>query len=143
MTDYQEQHLQTHRRSVDPEDVFLYLIAFFFPPLPVAIRSGFWTKQLLLNVLLTMMFGLPGTLHSIYIIYITSPVTGDQARRVAYPDYERLPEGNDQTDTSTQTGPVYSDQAITGTSVIIEEQPPSYTPSDIHRATDNKVQLSS
>ncbi|ODV76437.1 YqaE/Pmp3 family membrane protein CYBJADRAFT_117950, partial [Cyberlindnera jadinii NRRL Y-1542] len=58
--------------SVDPEDVFLYLIAFFFPPLPVAIRSGFWTKQVLLNVLLTMMFGLPGTLHSIYIIYVTS-----------------------------------------------------------------------
>jgi uncharacterized membrane protein YqaE (UPF0057 family) len=126
-----------HRRSVDAEDIFLYVIAFFFPPLPVFIRSGFWTNQFLLNVLLTMMFGLPGTLHSIYIVYITSPITGNQGRRVAHSDYERLAE-SDQPALQVSSQDTYNTPGPSGD--LSSDQPPPYSTGDIHEATDNKVQ---
>lgn len=136
-----EHEYHTHRRSVDPEDVFLYLIALFLPPLPVFIRCGLWTNQFLLNVLLTLMFGLPGTLHSIYIVYTTSSVTGDANRRVAYDDYERLVEEERRTDIVPETTPTPTQEHTEGSSAANSDFPPPYTTSDIHQATDNKVQL--
>lgn len=89
------------------------------------------------------MFGLPGTLHSIYIVYITSPVTGDQARRVAHTDYERLVE-NDRpvalpVDDEYQEGE--EQQGVSSSSGQNAEQPPPYASGDVHETTDNKVQL--
>ncbi|ONH65028.1 Plasma membrane proteolipid 31 [Cyberlindnera fabianii] len=129
MTDYQQAH------NIDPADVFLYILAFFFPPLPVALRQGFWTNQLLLNVLLTMLFGLPGTLHAIYIVYITSPITGHPERRVRIggDDYESLIENHDQTSSVPYNAGSSSTTANTAA-------PPPYEESTVITSTDNKIQ---
>jgi uncharacterized membrane protein YqaE (UPF0057 family) len=124
-----------HRSSVAAEDIFLYFIAIFLPPIPVFIRTGFWTKEFRLNVLLTLMCGLPGSVHSIYIVYITSPITGHQGRRVPHSDNERLAENNNPApqvpsqDTYNVPGP---------SSGFSSDQPPPYSTSDIREATNKE-----
>lgn len=55
-------------------DFILYIVAFFFPPAAVLLRSGPCSSDFLLNVLLTLLGFLPGMLHAFYYITITSPL---------------------------------------------------------------------
>lgn len=55
-------------------DFILYIVAFFFPPAAVLLRSGPCSSDFLLNVLLTLLGLLPGMLHAFYYITITSPL---------------------------------------------------------------------
>ncbi|CCK69515.1 Sna4p KNAG_0C04120 [Huiozyma naganishii CBS 8797] len=55
-------------------DLLLYIIAIIFPPAAVVFRSGICSSDLLLNVLLTMLGLLPGTIHAFYYISVTSPL---------------------------------------------------------------------
>lgn len=55
-------------------DFILYVIALFFPPIAVLFRSGLFSSDFLLNVLLTLLGFLPGMLHAFYYITITSPI---------------------------------------------------------------------
>ncbi|KAI9635384.1 uncharacterized protein MKK02DRAFT_44071 [Dioszegia hungarica] len=51
-------------------DIVLYIIAFFVPPASVVVKRGcggqFW-----LNILLTLLGGIPGLIHAIYIVAVT------------------------------------------------------------------------
>ncbi|KAG7783432.1 hypothetical protein KL910_000052 [Ogataea haglerorum] len=93
---------------VDPTDVLLYFLAFIFPPVPVFLRKGFFSSELLIVVLLTILAHLPGLLYAVYIIYDTSLVTGSdqgvesriRARANGNGDYQALNE-----DTEAQPQP--------------------------------------
>ncbi|ODQ79887.1 hypothetical protein BABINDRAFT_161560 [Babjeviella inositovora NRRL Y-12698] len=71
-------------------DIILYIVAMtgFFSPIPVAIRKGFFSLGFLKSVLLTFLFVAPGMFYSMFIVYSTSPVTGDNALRARYQDLE-------------------------------------------------------
>ena len=43
------------------------LIAFFLPPISVLMTSGFGL-QFLLNILLCLLFYLPGSIHALYLL---------------------------------------------------------------------------
>lgn len=49
-------------------DWFLVLLAIFFPPIAVWFKRGFFTKDLLINVLLCLLGLLPGLIHALYVI---------------------------------------------------------------------------
>ncbi|KAH3685907.1 hypothetical protein WICPIJ_003096 [Wickerhamomyces pijperi] len=141
----QNQHFHgTHQ--IDPSDVVLYFLAFFFPPLSVYLRTGLCTKDFLLNILLTSMFGVPGTIHAIYIVYITSPVTGTSERRINRQqfDYERIVENNGpRQGNSYAPEDQHLQQQNMGSSSDHFAQPPPYeeaTSGVIKNPTDNKVQ---
>lgn len=93
----QNQHFHGSH-PIDASDVVLYFFAFFFPPFSVYIRRGLCTNDFFLNLLLTAMFGVPGTIHAIYIVYVTSPITGTAERRISrnsdQVDYERIVESD-------------------------------------------------
>lgn len=61
-------------------DIILYIVACFFPPVAVAFRSGFWSKDLLLNILLTILAFIPGMLHAFYYVTVTSPLRNENGR---------------------------------------------------------------
>lgn len=45
----------------------LVIIAFFIPPLAVGLKAGVGTP-LILNIILTILFWLPGFLHALWVI---------------------------------------------------------------------------
>ncbi|KAH7143748.1 hypothetical protein EDB81DRAFT_796287 [Dactylonectria macrodidyma] len=49
-------------------DIFLAIIAFLFPPLPVWVKCGICSADSLINILLCMLGYIPGLLHAWYII---------------------------------------------------------------------------
>jgi uncharacterized membrane protein YqaE (UPF0057 family) len=49
------------------DDLVKIILAIVFPPLGVAIETGM-SKQLLINVLLTMLGFIPGIIHALYVI---------------------------------------------------------------------------
>ncbi|KAK2067037.1 hypothetical protein P8C59_000806 [Phyllachora maydis] len=49
-------------------DIFLGLLAFIFPPLPVWVKTGICSADSLVNILLCMLGFLPGLVHAWYII---------------------------------------------------------------------------
>ncbi|CAR27109.1 hypothetical protein ZYGR_0I03820 [Zygosaccharomyces rouxii] len=61
-------------------DIILYIVAFFFPPVAVVFRSGCCSKDLLLNVLLTLLAFIPGMIHAFYYVTITSPARSENNR---------------------------------------------------------------
>lgn len=72
--------------SLTKDDIFLMVVSLFFPPVAVYLRQGFWSKDMLINVLLTILLGVPGFLHAVWVIYTTSslrpavPVTSSLSR---------------------------------------------------------------
>lgn len=55
-------------------DLILYIVACVVPPVAVLLRSGFFSSDFLLNVLLTLVGFLPGVIHAFIYISITSPL---------------------------------------------------------------------
>ncbi|CDO92697.1 unnamed protein product [Kluyveromyces dobzhanskii CBS 2104] len=49
-------------------DWFLVFVAIFLPPVAVCIKRGFFTKDLLINVLLFLLGFFPGLIHALYVI---------------------------------------------------------------------------
>ncbi|RUP46608.1 hypothetical protein BC936DRAFT_146739 [Jimgerdemannia flammicorona] len=49
-------------------DILLFVIGFFFPPIPVAIKRG-CGADLLINLALCLLAAVPGIIHSWYIIH--------------------------------------------------------------------------
>ncbi|CCH45478.1 Phosphoprotein [Wickerhamomyces ciferrii] len=60
-----------HNSGGETEDVLLYILSFFIPPIPVLMREG-CGFHLLLNIILTLLAGFPGIIHAVYIVYKTS-----------------------------------------------------------------------
>ncbi|AGO11237.1 AaceriACL024Wp [[Ashbya] aceris (nom. inval.)] len=55
-------------------DLILYVLGFLIPPVAVLLRSGFFSLDLLLNIVLTCIGVLPGIVHAFYYVHITSPL---------------------------------------------------------------------
>ncbi|EGW32020.1 uncharacterized protein SPAPADRAFT_61122 [Spathaspora passalidarum NRRL Y-27907] len=49
-------------------DWLLVFVGFFFPPIPVIVKKGFCSADLLINILLCILGFFPGLLHAYYII---------------------------------------------------------------------------
>lgn len=52
--------------AVDP--VVLIILAIFLPPLAVYLYEGSWTKRCTINVILTLLCGLPGIIHALFVV---------------------------------------------------------------------------
>jgi uncharacterized membrane protein YqaE (UPF0057 family) len=52
--------------DVDP--VVLIILAIFLPPLAVYLYEGSWTKRCTVNVILTLLCGLPGMIHALIVV---------------------------------------------------------------------------
>ncbi|MCF3648161.1 YqaE/Pmp3 family membrane protein [Synoicihabitans lomoniglobus] len=48
--------------------IIFIIISLVLPPAAVAIRRGFGT-EFLLNLLLTLLFWLPGAIHALYVVF--------------------------------------------------------------------------
>jgi uncharacterized membrane protein YqaE (UPF0057 family) len=51
----------------DTNKLLLIIIAFFLPPLAVGLKAGVG-GALFLNIILTLLFWLPGFLHALYVV---------------------------------------------------------------------------
>ncbi|KAJ5199697.1 Proteolipid membrane potential modulator [Penicillium cf. griseofulvum] len=49
-------------------DIFLAVLAVFFPPIAVWVKSGFCTADSIINITLTLLCFFPGLIHAWYII---------------------------------------------------------------------------
>ncbi|GAB4132487.1 MAG: hypothetical protein Fur0041_03850 [Bacteroidia bacterium] len=52
--------------DVDP--VVLIILAIFIPPLAVYLYEGSWTKRCTVNLILTLLCGLPGMIHALIVV---------------------------------------------------------------------------
>ncbi len=53
--------------SVDTNTLLLVIIAILLPPLAVGLKKGVG-GHLVLNIVLTLLFWLPGILHALYVV---------------------------------------------------------------------------
>lgn len=53
--------------DVSEQKLLLIIIAIFIPPLAVGLKSGIG-GALILNIVLTLLFWIPGFLHALYVI---------------------------------------------------------------------------
>jgi len=49
------------------------ILAIIFPPLPLALKHGL-NKTFWINVVLTILFYIPGLIHSLYVMHSEKPV---------------------------------------------------------------------
>lgn len=55
-------------RNAETDTWLLVVIAFFIPPLAVYLYEGEWTKRCTVNLILTLLCGLPGLIHALVVI---------------------------------------------------------------------------
>ena len=55
-------------KSSRTETVLLVVLALFIPPLAVYLYEGFWTERCTINLILTLLCGLPGLIHALVVI---------------------------------------------------------------------------
>ncbi len=53
--------------DVSEQKLLLIIIAIFIPPLAVGLKAGIG-GHLILNIILTLLFYIPGLLHAVYVI---------------------------------------------------------------------------
>ena len=54
--------------SSRPEMAVLILLAIFIPPLAVYMYEGSWTERCTLNLILTILCGIPGIIHALIVL---------------------------------------------------------------------------
>jgi uncharacterized membrane protein YqaE (UPF0057 family) len=54
--------------SSEPDMVLLIILAIFIPPLAVYLYEGDWTKRCTVNLILTLLCGIPGIIHALIVI---------------------------------------------------------------------------
>ncbi len=52
----------------DEEDLLLIILAIFIPPLAVFLHEGSWNTTCWINLILTLLFWLPGIIHALWVI---------------------------------------------------------------------------
>jgi uncharacterized membrane protein YqaE (UPF0057 family) len=52
----------------DTEVILLYILCFIIPPVAVGLATDWETKPVLINILLTLLCGIPGVIHAIIIV---------------------------------------------------------------------------
>lgn len=118
--------------SLTKNDLLLMIISIFFPPVSVYLRKGLWTKDFLINFLLTLLLGLPGFIHAVWVIYTSSELR-DGTHEILSTG-SRLEEGLSG---GQDSGPREShDQSVPHSGVSEEEQPLVSQ----HFPLDNKIQ---
>lgn len=55
-------------QSSQPDMVVLILLAIFIPPLAVYLYEGTWNNRCWLNLILTLLCGLPGMIHALIVV---------------------------------------------------------------------------
>ncbi|GMG19823.1 unnamed protein product [Ambrosiozyma monospora] len=91
-------------------DFILTIIAFFLPPLPVAIKKGLCSCDFIINILLCMLGYVPGLIHAWYII-------------LKNPDYYPLADEENQ---------IFIVRPPDGTPQVIITQQPDHNQTRIH-----------
>ncbi|XBW34530.1 hypothetical protein QEN19_000078 [Hanseniaspora menglaensis] len=109
--------------SLTKNDLMLLILSLFLSPLSVFLRTGFWSKDFLINVCLTLLLGIPGFIHAVWVIYTTSEL------RVGIPE-SSLEQG-------LATGPKHDEEEFLERNTRAEEQPLINT----HFPHDNKIQI--
>ena len=56
------------KESRDDNTILCVVLAFFIPPLAVYLFEGSWTKRCTINLILTLLCGLPGIIHALVVI---------------------------------------------------------------------------
>lgn len=118
--------------SLTKDDLILIIIAMFFPPVSVYLRKGLWTKDFLINILLTLLLGLPGFIHAVWLIYTSSELR-DRTSEILSAG-SRLEEGLSGGQESNSNSS--HNQSKTHSAVSEEEQPLVSQ----HFPLDNKIQ---
>lgn len=54
--------------SSEPDTVLLIVLAFLIPPLAVYLYEGSWTSRCTVNLILTLLCGIPGLIHALVVI---------------------------------------------------------------------------
>ena len=58
----------SHSGGGDVNTVLLVILAILLPPLAVYLYEGSWTKRCTINVILTLLCGLPGMIHALIVV---------------------------------------------------------------------------
>lgn len=74
-------------------DISLFIIAFFFPPAAVGIKTG-CSVDLLINICLCVLGAIPGIIHGFYIVHKYNDNQEDIENGGLY--YERVPADDHQ-----------------------------------------------
>lgn len=74
-------------------DIALFIVAFFFPPAAVGIKTG-CSVDLLINICLCVLGAIPGIIHGFYIVHKYNEYQEDLESGGL--QYERLPQDNNQ-----------------------------------------------
>ncbi|KAJ5745823.1 hypothetical protein N7520_011005 [Penicillium odoratum] len=106
-------------------DIFLAILAVFFPPIAVWVKSGICTADSVINIALCLLGFIPGLIHAWYIILkYPEPDYDDVA-------YEPIPGGSSQR-RDLENGQV--------TYYYVSHQPPRHPSQRSYGATDPRVQ---
>ncbi len=54
--------------AIDDDTILYVVLAFLIPPLAVYLHEGSWTKRCTVNLILTLLCGLPGVIHALVVI---------------------------------------------------------------------------
>lgn len=60
-------HLKTMSNAAPVNKILLVILAFLLPPLAVGLHSGLG-KNFIINLILTLIFWLPGVIHALIVI---------------------------------------------------------------------------
>ncbi|KAJ5719206.1 hypothetical protein N7493_007661 [Penicillium malachiteum] len=106
-------------------DVFLAILAVFFPPIAVWIKAGICTADSIINIALCLLGYIPGLIHAWYIILKYPEQDYDDAA------YEPIPGGSSQR-RDLENGQV--------TYYYVSHQPPQRQPQRSYGTTDAPAQ---
>lgn len=51
-----------------PEPILLYILCFIIPPVAVGLATDWETKPVIINIILTLLCGIPGIIHAIIVV---------------------------------------------------------------------------
>ena len=57
------------KQGSNTDIVLLVILALFIPPLAVYLYEGYWTERCTINLILSLLCGLPGVIHAIIVIF--------------------------------------------------------------------------
>ena len=59
---------QQRNQDSNTDTALLIVLALFIPPLAVYLYEGYWTERCTINLILTLLCGLPGIIHALVVI---------------------------------------------------------------------------
>ncbi|KAJ5939801.1 hypothetical protein N7466_002935 [Penicillium verhagenii] len=105
-------------------DIFLAILAVFFPPIAVWVKAGICTADSIINIALCLLGFIPGLIHAWYIILKYPEPDYDDV------GYEPIPGGSSQR-RDLENGQV--------TYYYVSHQPPQHSPQRSYGATDPRA----